>query len=234
MREHARLSASGADRWLNCPASIAMEEHIPNRSSRFAEHGTAAHELAERCLQEQLKAEFFLGYTFNGFKVDPEMVRGVQVYLDYVKHTEGDMFIEKRVDFSPWVPGGFGTCDCLIVTGNMVHVIDLKFGKGVRVDAENNSQGMLYALGALNELNATSHKIEVFKIAIVQPRLNHLSEFEITKDDLLEWAKIVKVKAARCFQDEPLFNPGVKQCRFCKAKTRCRALAEHVIQTSLK
>ena len=207
MTEHAKLSASGAVRWLECPASVGMEEAFPDTSSEFAEHGTAAHELAERCLTEDVTAEFHSGKTFNGFDADAEMAEAVQLYLDYVRNHKGKMFVEQVVDFSPWVEDGFGTCDCIVIAGNTAYVTDLKYGKGFRVDAENNPQLMLYALGALNEYEFIFDHINLFSLAIVQPRLDHISEFRITKSELLAWAETVKVKAQQCLEEDAPFNP---------------------------
>ena len=231
-RKHALLSASGASRWMPCPASVRMEEAIPEQASTFAEHGTAAHELAERCLTEDVTADFHQGKVFNGYEADDEMVEAVQLYLDYVRNHKGEVWIEQKVDFSPWVPGGFGTCDCLVIKGDTATVIDLKFGKGVRVDAEDNPQAMLYALGALNEYEFLFDDIEHFTLSIVQPRLDHISEHTISKDELLKFGEHAKERASEALQEDAPFSPGEKQCKFCRAKDNCRALAEHSLQVA--
>lgn len=232
MTAHAKLSASGSHRWLNCPASVSREEALPESTSVFAEEGTAAHELAEACLAKNLDAYQFLGQTFNGFEVDQEMADAVQMYLDYVRDQEGHKLFEQRVDFSLWVPGGFGTCDCFVLNSDIATVADLKYGKGVRVDAEDNTQMMLYALGCLSDFEFMFNTIETFKLVIVQPRMDHISEWEISRDDLLAFGDVVEKRAKLALGESPTAIPGEKQCRFCNAKATCRELAEHCLQTA--
>ncbi|EGG93548.1 Phage protein [gamma proteobacterium IMCC1989] len=230
---HAKLSASGSHRWLNCPASARMEEGFPDTTSSFAEEGSAAHHLAEICLREEKNTDEFLECQFDEYPehpVDVEMVESVQLYLDYVRNLDGELLVEQRVDFSPWVPEGFGTSDAIVMHEGVATVVDLKYGKGVRVDAEDNTQAMLYALGALNEYDFI-YECDLFRVVIVQPRLDHISEWEIKRSDLLEWAEnTVKPKAELTLQEEAPFNPGEKQCHFCKANGTCKALAEHALQ----
>lgn len=221
---HSALGASSAHRWLACTGSVRMCEGLPDSTSFFAEEGTRAHELAERALRE--------GVDVLG---DDEMSEHVREYVEYVlREAEGaDLFeIELRVDFSDWVPGGFGTSDAVVVKGDTLHVIDLKFGKGVRVDAENNPQGMLYALGAYAE-NSHVFDIKTIRITIVQPRLDHVSEWGLSLDDLLRWAEWVKVRAEETQEDDAPLSPGEDQCRWCKAKAFCPALADLTEKTIL-
>lgn len=226
-RSHARLSASGAHRWLVCPASVRMEDGQPDSSSPFAEYGTAAHELAERCLREDLSANHLAGQEFNGHIADDDMIEAVQSYLDFVRDHKGRKLIEQRVDFSPWVPDGFGTCDCLILGDDAVSVIDLKMGQGVRVEAEDNPQAMLYALGALNEYGFLFEDVPAFRLVIVQPRLDHISEHVISREDLLAFGDYARERAAVALSGEGEAVPDHKACRFCKAKAVCRPLAEY-------
>ena len=153
MTTHAKLSASGSSRWLTCTGSVKAESQFPNTSSSYAMEGTTAHSLAERCLTEDVTPNYYLNKQLDGYTVDEEMVDNVAAYVAYVKSFSGIHFYEVRVDFSEWIPDGFGTSDAIVIDSksNTVHVIDLKYGKGVPVDAENNSQGMLYALGVLSE-----------------------------------------------------------------------------------
>lgn len=218
MVAHAKLGASNAHRWLNCPGSVGAEEGIPNTSSPFAEEGTAAHELAELALRTGSAA-------LDGFE-NQEMADFVRVYVDYVNRIalDADSFdIETRVSYEDWVPGGFGTADAVIVRGNVLHICDLKYGMGVRVDADENPQGMLYALGAW-QLTELVFDIDRVVIHIVQPRLDHISEWEISVPDLLRWAEWVKQRAEETVAVDAPRIPGEKQCRFCRAKASCGAL----------
>jgi len=240
-RKHARLSASGSQRWLACPGSILLEESYPEDVvSEYAEYGTAGHQLAQVCLEKDRPATLFEGQVFNqsknfpeGFAVDAEMADAVQIYLDYCNSLgEGEAHIEKRVDFSLYVEEGFGTADFIKIKDTKIHVVDLKMGKGVKVNANNNTQGMLYALGVVWDSKLADN--DLVHIAIVQPRLDHISEWSITVNELLTWARDeVKPKAEQAWNGEPIFNPGESQCRFCKAKPTCKALAEHSLQTAM-
>ena len=240
-RKHARLSASGSHRWLACPGSILLEESYPEDViSEYAEYGTAGHQLAQLCLEKERPATLFEGQVFNesknfpeGFTVDSEMADAVQVYLDYCNSLgEGETHIEKRVDFSTYVKEGFGTADFIKIKDNEIHVVDLKMGKGVKVNATHNTQGMLYALGVVWDSKLADN--DLVHIAIVQPRLDHISEWSITVNELLTWARDeVKPKAKQAWDGEPIFNPGEYQCRFCKAKPTCKALAEHSLKTAM-
>ena len=240
-KKHARLSASGSQRWLACPGSILLEESYPEDVvSEFAEYGTAGHQLAQLCLEKERPATLFEGQVFNksenfpeGFKVDTEMADAVQTYLDYCNSLgEGETHIEKRVDFSLYVNEGFGTADFIKVKDNEIHVVDLKMGKGVKVNAINNTQGMLYALGVVWDSKLADN--DIVHIAIVQPRLDHISEWSLTVNALLTWgADSVRPRAEQAWNGEPIFNPGETQCRFCKAKPTCKALAEHSLKTAM-
>ena len=240
-KKHARLSASGSHRWLACPGSILLEESYPEDVvSEFAEYGTAGHQLAQLCLEKERPATLFEGQVFNksenfpeGFKVDTEMADAVQTYLDYCNSLgEGETHIEKRVDFSLYVNEGFGTADFIKVKDNEIHVVDLKMGKGVKVNAINNTQGMLYALGVVWDSKLADN--DIVHIAIVQPRLDHISEWSLTVNALLTWGTdSVRPRAEQAWNGEPIFNPGETQCRFCKAKPTCKALAEHSLKTAM-
>ena len=218
---HAKLGASNAHRWMACPGSVAAEDGLEDKASPFALEGTQAHDLAERTL---LEGDHILDGHDNA-----EMAEFVRVYVDYVRQftTHADDFaVEQRVDYSDWVPGGFGTADAVVLWGDTLHVIDLKYGMGVRVDAEENPQGMLYALGAYAMYSAFTD-IERVCITIVQPRLDHISEWEISVADLLRWGEYAKQRAEATQEADAPRLPGEKQCRFCKAKATCAALLKH-------
>lgn len=224
MTAHAKLSASGAHRWMNCPGSVRAEEGLKDSSSPFAEEGTKAHDLMEQML---------LYARTDIDKYDIEMAEHVRTYVDYVESQKkpGDaLFVERRVDFSEWVPGGFGTADTIIVSDQVLHIIDLKYGKGVPVFAEHNPQLMLYALGAYDECMFLSD-FESVKISIVQPRLDTISEWEISITDLLKFGETVRQAALDTENPKAKRVPGEKQCRWCKAKATCPALLKLTTDT---
>lgn len=228
MTAHAKLSASGSSRWLACPGSVNAEEGIKDHSSPSAREGTCAHELAELVLVNGGSCFDWVGKQLvenNEHTVDQEMAQYVQQYVDYVKSFDGEHAYEQRVDFSEWVPEGFGTSDAIILQGDTLHVIDLKYGKGVQVYAENNSQGMLYALGAYSDY-AMICNIKKVVIHIVQPRLDHIDEWEIALEDLLKWGEWAGQRAEMCLKPDAPRVPGNSQCLFCKAKATCPALYE--------
>ncbi|HEY7803860.1 MAG TPA: DUF2800 domain-containing protein [Orrella sp.] len=228
MTAHAKLSASGSARWLNCAGSVAAEATIPsaNKGGFYASEGSTAHELADICLTEGKSPFDFEGQTLpenNAVTVDREMCNAVQDYMDYVATVPGVHEYEQRVDFSDWVPEGFGTSDVISVDGDTIYIVDLKYGKGVRVDAEDNTQMMLYALGAYSE-QSLLHELKTVKMAIVQPRLDHISEATITVEALLKWAEWVAERAEEAISKDAERTPGEKQCQWCAAKATCPAL----------
>ena len=225
MTSHAKLSASGSTRWMNCPGSVELEDQFPDVENEYASYGTNAHKLAEYCLTHELVAHEYPKDN-QDIEVDDEMIAGVQEYLNFVRSLTGECFIEQRVDFSPWVPGGFGTADLICIDDNTLTVVDLKFGKGIRIFAEDNTQGILYALGAWHEYGFMFN-IETIKIVIVQPRLDHVDEWEIDLEDLKVWGNVIRERAEVALSEDAPLIPGEDQCRFCRAKGACRALAEH-------
>ena len=243
---HALLSASGAAKWLNCPPSARLEEKFPNTSSDYAKEGTVAHSLAEIStrynLNEISKQEFEsekadLLATEGGEKFyNEEMQEHAMDYaqLIYEKLQEAkarsvDAFaeLEVQVDFSKWVPEGFGTSDCVIVADDWLEVIDLKYGKGHRVEAIGNPQMRLYALGAL-EYYGQLYDIKNVRMTIFQPRLSgEQSSDEITVAELMNWAeKTVKLRAKQAFNGKGKFAPSEETCKFCRAKEKCKARYE--------
>ena len=246
---HALLSPSGASRWMACPGSIAMEAGQPNDSSEFAREGTAAHTLAALCLTEHNGAHAYIGriITVEGqdFEVTPDMADHVQTYVDVVHQyaTGHDLLVEQRVPIGHITgeTGAEGTSDAIIVTsdGNELIVIDLKFGRGVMVSADNNEQGQLYALGALELVTVLGYEPKHVRIVIHQPRVQAApSEWDCTVDELKQFAILAQTKAewALACLDQGVdeaedLQPGEKQCRFCKAKATCNALADHALRT---
>ena len=220
MKKHAVLAPSAAHRWLTCTPSARLEERFPDETSSYAEEGTKAHKIAEGLLRGEID--------------DPtpdemnDMLEHVGQYVEVVmeKLTPGaDLYVEQYLDFSPWVPEGFGTGDAVIVSDEAIEIVDLKYGKGVKIDAEGNPQLRLYALGAYNQFGAL-YNFDKVRVTIVQPRLDHISSEELTVEELLKWGEEIKPIAQKAFKGEGEFNPG-PHCRFCKARRSCRARAEY-------
>ena len=224
-RAHAMLSASSAARWLACPPSAVAAAAYENTSSEYAAEGTMAHEVAEIVAREGIRPET----GGDGFAADvtAEMLDCAAGYRDYIQEQirtpDAVQMLERRVDFSAYVPDGFGTCDCIIIQGDTLTIIDYKYGKGVAVSAENNPQMRLYALGALNDYGI-AYDVENVEMHIYQPRINNISTERLTVSALLEWAEdVVKPTAAKAAKGKGDYSPGA-HCRFCPHAGRCRAL----------
>lgn len=227
VRTHALLSASSAHRWLACPASAVAAEAYPNEQTEFTREGTLAHEVAEVVAREQLRPE--TGRDGFAPEVTQEMLDCAAGYRDYIQEqTKSDsaaVLLEQRVDFSPWVPDGFGTCDCIILQDDTMTVIDYKYGQGVPVSAEGNPQLRLYALGALNDYGIAVD-VQKVEMHIYQPRINNVSADTITAAELLEWAeKTVKPIAQKAAKGKGGYSAG-PHCRFCPHAGRCRELTK--------
>lgn len=239
-RAHAKLSASGASRWATCPGSVQMEEGIPDTESVYAKEGTLAHELSELKLKHYLDSKGFgkrkLNAAVKKIKEDElyqaEMDGFTDNYVDFIKEkalsfpSKPYIEIEKRVDFSSWVPGGFGTCDCILIHGTTLSIIDLKYGKGVPVSAEKNEQLILYALGAYNAFSLI-YDIKKIEMNIVQPRLNNYSSWEVDLTELLLWGDYFNVQSSKALSGTGDLVPSAKACKFCKARDICSARAEN-------
>lgn len=235
--QHALLSASSAHRWLHCTGSPLLEKEFPDTTSVYAQEGTLAHELCELKLKKYTTVMPKGTYTRAHNKImkselwQNEMESTSETYLEYVKEImlaceiAPVVLIEKRVDFSRYVPEGFGTADCLILAGDTLHVIDYKHGKGVVVDADHNPQMMFYALGAMDELSLL-YRFKSVHMVIVQPRVNNISEFTMSADELRDWGETaVKPKAEAAISGNGTFEAG-DWCRFCRAKQRCKTRYE--------
>lgn len=231
MSNHAILSASGAHRWLSCTPSARLELEYEDKESEAAREGTAAHALCEHKLKKALKKRS--KRPVSDYDTD-EMEECTDAYTGFVLESynqakatckDAVILIEQHLDFSDYVPDGFGTGDCVIISDDLLHIIDFKYGQGILVDAQFNPQMMLYSIGAL-EIYGSLYDIENVSMTIFQPRRENVSTWTISKDELLSWAKEeLAPKAKMAFDGTGNYAPG-EWCTFCKAAIRCRARAE--------
>ena len=243
---HATLSASGAKRWMSCPPSARLEERLRGifgeQSTPFAEEGTKAHSLAELKLLRE-KGRLGEGDGINDFNYDlrrkalgdipKEMDEATDYYAEIIIEKfltarqscpDAQLKLEQRLDFSRWVPDGFGTGDAVIVSEELLEVCDLKYGKGVPVFAENNPQARCYGLGALH-CYGVLYGFKHVRNTIIQPRLDSVTEEMLTTDELLQWAETeLKPAAELAWKGKGEFNPG-DHCKFCAARAICYARA---------
>lgn len=244
-REHALLSPSSSNRWLNCTPSVRLSENAENKSSVYAEEGTLFHEICEYCLAQwnagvwepdpfgeelpELKDDHLMHPLFK-----QEMFKHARNYCDFVMNENYNleksdgackMLLEEKVDISEYAPECFGSVDCQLVGRDTIEVIDLKYGEGVKVYAERNTQMMLYALGALKG----KPSIKTIRLIIAQVRLNHFDVWEISANDLLQWAdKVLKPTAKKAFAGKGEQKIG-DWCGFCPVKAQCRKQYETVV-----
>lgn len=234
---HALLSPSAAHRWMNCAAAPRLEADAPDKDSSYAQEGTLAHAYCAMKLKSFMglptdaeeKEITELNETYHTGEMDEYTDTYKTIVLEKFSTArmvtkDAQLLIETRLDFSDYVPEAFGTSDATIIADGCMEIIDFKYGKGVRVSAVDNPQMMIYALGAY-VANSFEYNIDRVRMTIVQPRIDNLSEFEMSVADLLAWAENeLKPKAAAAYADNAEQNPG-EWCQFCKVKCSCKALA---------
>lgn len=233
---HSVLGASAADRWMNCTPSAQLTAGMEDEATTFAAEGTAAHALCEWKVRKALKMRAGRRPTSNYWT--DEMEEFTDDYRDFIMDLVGQAkltckdpvtLIEQHLDFSCYVPDGFGTGDFLLVADRELNVVDFKYGRGVAVYADHNPQMMLYALGALNLFDCL-YDIEQVTMTIFQPRLSSISTWTISAEELYKWAEeVLKPKAELAAKGEGEFISG-SWCRFCKARNTCRARAESFLE----
>lgn len=236
---HALLSASSSKQWLNCPPSARLQENFPNESSVYAEEGTFAHSICEykvkKYLHERVRRpqseEFYTEELEQSTDAYYEFVVGV---IEEMKRNgcEPLVLVEERVDYSHIAPSGFGTADMLIIGHDaegrgILHICDYKNGKGVFVDANHNSQMMLYAIGALHAYGYI-YPIEIVRMSIIQPRLDNISTYECSREELEAWGESIKPTAKMAYEGKGEQKAG-DWCRFCRAKPVCRTCKEEAL-----
>lgn len=235
MGGHARFSPSSGKRRLECPPSLLLEEQFPDEESPFAAEGSAGHVMAEYLINKYLKKR--TKRPVSDYYSD-ELLEAVDDYVEYnitqIEQARKDcdepfIGVELKVSLAHRIEGCFGTADMVVVDSHKIHIIDLKLGKGVVVDAEQNVQLMIYGLGVLDMLGFL-YEIDTVELTIVQPRIEHFSTWEISAGELLAWGKdVLEPGAAKALSGEGEFKAG-DHCRFCKARFTCRARAEEYLK----
>lgn len=232
---HAVLSASGSKRWLSCPPSARLERKFPDKAGEAAQEGTLAHALAEARIRHWLGeiSESGLTLRIDNIRHDalysPEMGEYVSEYVDLciekINEAHGTALVEERLDFSRWVKNGFGTGDMVIIGDGVLEIVDLKYGKGVPVSAEGNTQMQLYALGAIEQYGYI-YDFDHVRMSIFQPRNGGLSTQLMSVEELLAWGESIKPIAELAYAGKGDFKAG-EHCRFCRAAAQCKALANY-------
>ena len=235
---HAVLSASGSKRWLSCPPSARLERKFPDKAGEAAQEGTLAHALAEARIRHWLGeiSENGLTLRIDSIRHDalysPEMGEYVSEYVDLciekINESQGIALVEERLDFSRWVKNGFGTGDMVIIGDGVLEIVDLKYGKGVPVSAESNTQMQLYALGAIEQYGYI-YDFDHVRMSIFQPRNGGLSTQLMSVDELLAWGESIKPIAELAYEGKGEFKAG-EHCRFCRAAVQCKALADYNLE----
>lgn len=238
MTEHAKLSASGAHRWMSCPGSVKAEENIPRQTNKYADEGTLAHELAANYIyyiknNGHCTIDMLVNYDDNMIKAADKYFKYVKDIYNYLvnkhhKYSDVDiLLIEEKVDYSNVVPEGFGTADCIIYSCDELHIIDFKYGLNP-VYAQDNMQLLLYAIGALNKNSSADHfytgNVNTISMHIVQPRANNFSTWKISINELYSYYKYINYKALEALKDDAPRIPSKEACMWCKARFTCYAL----------
>jgi hypothetical protein len=244
LNEHSPVGPSSGDRWIHCPGSVPATKDLLDSTSDFAAEGTFAHYISECCRNDDMEPKEYLGYVSEDgkFTVDQEMVDALVDFLAYCDQFDGDTFVEARVHYDEWVTNGFGTGDHIAVDDNGTALImDLKYGKGIQINAKGNTQLKLYALGFWQDWSVM-YEINEFVLAISQPRLNHRDQWTITTEKLLQWAEDVvapagkRVEQAQHYSDktgeipEEYFKAG-GWCQWCRIRGTCKTRAALVRET---
>ena len=236
---HALLSASSSKQWLNCPPSARLQENFPNESSVYAEEGTFAHSICEYKVKKYLHERVRRPQSEEFYT--EELEQSTDAYYEFVVSVIEEMkrngceplvLVEERVDYSHIAPSGFGTADMLIIGHDaegrgILHICDYKNGKGVFVDAHHNSQMMLYAIGALHAYGYI-YPVEIVRMSIIQPRLDNISTYECSREELEAWGESIKPTAKMAYEGKGEQKAG-DWCRFCRAKPVCRACKEEAL-----
>ena len=224
-RAHALLSASSAHRWLACPPSAVAAEKYPSQDTEWTREGTLAHEVAELVARDHFVDMPVIPLPEDA---DADMIAHARSYADYIqeliKTDDATVLLEQRVDYAPWAPEGFGTCDCILMQGDTLTIIDYKYGVGVAVSAINNPQMKLYALGALN-MYGVAYDIKRAETHIFQPRIDNISSDQMTVEELFEWGESIKPTAKKAAKGKGEYNPG-EHCKFCPHAGKCRQLTK--------
>lgn len=239
-RSHAILAPSKASRWINCPPSARLEDREPDKQTFFTAEGTLAHEISDLKLQRKLgiissqklggQMKTLKKREFEDVKLyHPEMEDYTDDYVTYcmslVSEMDGEAFVERKIDISMYAPDCFGSVDFSVINDEVLHIVDFKYGKGKEVSAIDNDQMKLYAAGTLMAHYDDYPLIETIRMTIYQPRINNISESEITVDELLNWASGISAVAKQAFDGTGEYKIG-EHCGFCKLKHKCRAYAE--------
>lgn len=220
MTNELRLRPSDAERWMNCPGSLKYQKQlgIEQSTSEYATEGVEAHRVAESILNN------------NPIPCTEEMGFYVQEYVDYVKSLGGKQLYEQQVILNDFIPNGKGTCDTIVIKDDHLIIVDLKYGAGVRVDAYKNPQLLLYALGAYSNYGMI-YDVKKVTVVVHQPRLDHVSEYELSVSELLEFGNEIVRKVVLVNSDNPVLTVGESQCRFCACKPVCKAIYEKTKST---